>query len=196
MNEKPKMHLNDPPQKTLSDWLEHHPAATALPGKQAGGWTVQKHRVISLQKQLFLFLSGWSLQIARDWRERGRGAKRYCPETRQIWFWSHADFDQADKSCFKVDLSVCVPPGFVWRRVTSPPLSDTNVYVRRISFCPLIRFQTPPVACVIVVAAALLTSAALSFYRTFPQMYSTHFPLRKCGSVTGVWSVAASLSAC
>lgn len=114
------MHLNDPPQKTLSDWLEHHPAATALPGKQAGGWTVETQCHFTSEAAFSFFCHAEVCKLLET-DEKGDAAQSDTVQRQDKYgFWSHADFDQADKSCFNVDLSVCVPPGFVWRRVTSP----------------------------------------------------------------------------
>lgn len=38
----------------------------------------------------------------------------------QNTLWSPRDFDQADKSCFKVGPGVYMPLGFEWSTVTSP----------------------------------------------------------------------------
>lgn len=148
MNESQTMHLTDPPLKRL--WRSiapppQHYLATEQVGKQ---------RVGLPQKQFFLFFFATPKFANCTRLTRGDAAQS---DTVQ----------RQDKCGFEVTLtlirltnpalkSTCVPPGFVWCHVTA--LNDTNVHVRKISFCPLIRFQMPPVACVVV--AVLLTSVA------------------------------------
>ena len=43
--------------------------------------------------------------------------------------WSACDFDQADKSCFKVRAGVYMPSGFVGCNYTSPALRYINIYI-------------------------------------------------------------------
>lgn len=62
--------------------------------------------------------------------------------------WSHGDFDQADKSCFKVGLGVYMPPGFVWCHVTSRRRT-TEIHMSGNSISAhLLTFKQLPVLCV------------------------------------------------
>lgn len=86
----------------------------------------------------------------------------------QTILWSPCDFDQADKSCFKVGPGIYMPSGFVGCNVTFSTLSNLNIYrldilqIRKLNFWPHAIFSTMLTFWYIVVIWTLM---ALNFTR-------------------------------
>lgn len=73
------------------------------------------------------------LEIAEDLGEEKQHEAILSADNQNI-LWSACDFDQADKSCFKVRPGVYMPSGFVGCNVTSLMVNYINIYVSSVEY--------------------------------------------------------------